>query len=97
MIKSVISILVTWVVGIIWMLYAGSYPQGSFLFEAANIIAGGAALLIYVVPVPLIVALVEKYRSKQFPHTLFSNLTYTLLVVFALMLFVGSHYLKSAI
>lgn len=89
MVKSVIAVIVTWLVGILWFMESGflvSETSGQFAY-LVKLALFGTTFPVFIVTMPLFIGLTHKLREGRFPHGLFTGLTYAVLFVVAAIMF----------
>lgn len=94
--KASIAILVTFFIGVLIQIYIGDFKNELDLAnQIASVVGGGIGFLIAVIALPSVVSLIMMVKMKKFPKDTFTTMTYILLVIFALIMFIGQWHIKS--
>lgn len=93
--KSLIAVLVTYAVGVVVQIISVlliGIPRPAPAFIAVT--GGALAYLVWVLPIPFIVSLYQRWRTGTFPHGTFAKLTYTILSVLAVSVLIGDYHIS---
>ena len=94
--KTFIAIFLSFLIGVLAQIYIGDFQRQPDLTNKIAVIMGGAiGFLIAVIILPSIIALIRFLRKKTFSHSTFAGITYIMLVILSIIMFVGQWNLKA--
>ncbi len=89
--KSIISIIITFSVGLIFEMIPKTFDdKPSELFDyLLHLFKSGIIMLIIISIIPLIISLIIMFKEKSFPNKTFTKINYIFLIIITTLAIIG--------